>query len=129
MGTRRLHRAMFAIGSDTETLCLAQHECAQAGRNPRDDPALNERLDAGASKFVAYFMRQVQMLINSGVIPVLVFDGDTLPAKKATEADRLAYVPHVFPQPPILNWGRSARRRVRSASLRVVRADPAKQTD
>jgi exonuclease 1 len=39
-------------------------------------------------RFVDFAMHRVRMLIHFGVIPFLVFDGDYLPSKAATEADR-----------------------------------------
>ena len=41
-----------------------------------------------ACRFVDFAMHRVRMLIHFGVIPYLVFDGDYLPSKAATEADR-----------------------------------------
>ena len=37
-------------------------------------------------------MHRVKLLQHFGVIPVLVFDGDTLPAKKHTEASRFKLI-------------------------------------
>src|SRR5271163_2783381 len=39
-------------------------------------------------RFVDFAMHRVRMLQHFGVIPFLVFDGDYLPSKAATEADR-----------------------------------------
>ncbi|KAL9585955.1 MAG: hypothetical protein Q9212_001221 [Teloschistes hypoglaucus] len=39
-------------------------------------------------KFVEFSMHRVRMLIHFGVIPYMVFDGDYLPSKAATEKDR-----------------------------------------
>ncbi|OBT90903.1 hypothetical protein VE02_00415 [Pseudogymnoascus sp. 03VT05] len=39
-------------------------------------------------KFVDFAMHRVRMLQHFGVIPFLIFDGDYLPSKAATEADR-----------------------------------------
>lgn len=41
------------------------------------------------SRFVDFAMHRVRMLQHFGVIPFLVFDGDYLPSKAATEADRM----------------------------------------
>ncbi|KFY21302.1 hypothetical protein V493_07522 [Pseudogymnoascus sp. VKM F-4281 (FW-2241)] len=40
-------------------------------------------------KFVDFAMHRVRMLQHFGVIPFLIFDGDYLPSKAATEADRM----------------------------------------
>ncbi|CZT01415.1 related to exodeoxyribonuclease 1 [Rhynchosporium graminicola] len=39
-------------------------------------------------KFVEFAMHRVRMLQHFGVIPFIIFDGDYLPSKAATEADR-----------------------------------------
>ncbi|KAI9654894.1 MAG: Rad2 nuclease [Alyxoria varia] len=39
-------------------------------------------------RFVDFAMHRVRMLIHFGIIPYLVFDGDLLPSKKATEQER-----------------------------------------
>lgn len=41
-------------------------------------------------RFVDFSLNRVRMLIHFGVIPYLVFDGDYLPSKAATEAERAA---------------------------------------
>jgi exonuclease 1 len=41
-----------------------------------------------SSRFVDFAMHRVRMLQHFGVIPYIVFDGDYLPSKAATEADR-----------------------------------------
>lgn len=88
----RLHRAIYTLGRDLANVCEAQYEARVAGKEGREeDPRLEAMLDAGADRFVRYVMDMVHVLTNAGVIPYLVFDGDSLPAKKATEADRLAY--------------------------------------
>lgn len=70
-------------------MCEAQFAARAAG----DMSAVNnDALDAGADRLVKYCMDMVHSLTAVGVIPYLVFDGDSLPAKKATEADRLACV-------------------------------------
>ena len=45
-------------------------------------------LNVPTSKYVDYFVARVQDLIQAGVIPVLVFDGDRLPAKQEEETRR-----------------------------------------
>ncbi|KAI5819502.1 PIN domain-like protein [Pyronema omphalodes] len=40
------------------------------------------------TKYVDYVMGRVKMLTHFGVVPYLVFDGDYLPSKASTEADR-----------------------------------------
>ena len=44
------------------------------------------------NRYVDYCMHRVKLLQHFGVIPVLVFDGDTLPAKKHTEASRFKLI-------------------------------------
>ena len=39
-------------------------------------------------RFVDFAMHRVRMLQHFGVIPFIIFDGDYLPSKAATEADR-----------------------------------------
>mmetsp|Transcript_43923 Transcript_43923/g.73203 ORF Transcript_43923/g.73203 Transcript_43923/m.73203 type:complete len:439 (-) Transcript_43923:407-1723(-) len=39
-------------------------------------------------KYVSFFMGRVHILTSNGVIPVIVFDGDKLPAKSGEERDR-----------------------------------------
>ena len=77
-------------------MCEAQAEALRAGRDARADPALDAALDAGADRFVKYVMDMVKSLVDVGVIPLLVFDGDSLPAKKVTEVDRLRCVAACF---------------------------------
>ncbi|KAL8907847.1 MAG: hypothetical protein Q9207_001170 [Kuettlingeria erythrocarpa] len=50
--------------------------------------AIDLALGKPTTKFVDFSMSRVHMLIHFGVIPYLVFDGDYLPSKAATEADR-----------------------------------------
>jgi exonuclease-1 len=61
--------------------CASQPEsrCALLGLYA---PVLN------ISRFVEFSMHRVRMLQHFGVIPFLIFDGDYLPSKAATEADR-----------------------------------------
>jgi exonuclease-1 len=40
------------------------------------------------TKYITYFMRQVQLLIDQNIRPLIVFDGDDLPAKKQTTDSR-----------------------------------------
>ena len=89
---RRLHRAVYTLGRDLSTVCEAQFQARTAGQDVRDDAGLAAMLDAGADRFVKYVMDMVGVLRNAGIIPYLVFDGDALPAKKATESDRYEYV-------------------------------------
>jgi len=42
----------------------------------------------GVDKLVKYCNNRLQMLINAGVTPVIVFDGGKLVAKAKTEEDR-----------------------------------------
>ncbi|KAJ3357758.1 Rad2 nuclease [Kappamyces sp. JEL0680] len=44
--------------------------------------------DKSTEKFVAFCMKRVKLLEDNGIIPFLVFDGDRLPMKKATEQER-----------------------------------------
>ncbi|KAI9847224.1 MAG: Rad2 nuclease [Thelocarpon superellum] len=50
--------------------------------------AMELALDRPTRKHVDFAMHRVRMLQHYGVIPFLVFDGDYLPSKAATEADR-----------------------------------------
>ncbi|KAL8695340.1 MAG: hypothetical protein Q9218_000098 [Villophora microphyllina] len=50
--------------------------------------AIDLALGRPTTKFVDFSMHRVRMLIHFGVIPYLVFDGDYLPSKAATEKDR-----------------------------------------
>jgi exonuclease-1 len=45
-------------------------------------------LNVPTRKYVDYFVARVQALVQAGVIPVLVFDGDKLPAKQEEETRR-----------------------------------------
>ena len=42
-------------------------------------------------RYVDYCMEMVNLLINNGVTPVLVFDGKDLPNKEATNKERAEY--------------------------------------
>ncbi|OHT16064.1 XPG N-terminal domain containing protein [Tritrichomonas foetus] len=42
------------------------------------------------TKYITYFMQQVQLLINHGLRPLIVFDGCDLPAKRVTNEKRRA---------------------------------------
>jgi hypothetical protein len=44
------------------------------------------------ARYVAYFLRCVEVLRAAGVEPVCVFDGDKLPSKAAEEAERATCV-------------------------------------
>ncbi|KAF7502061.1 hypothetical protein GJ744_007608 [Endocarpon pusillum] len=50
--------------------------------------AMELALDKPCTKYVEYAMHRVRMLIYFGVTPYLVFDGDNLPSKTATEVGR-----------------------------------------
>ncbi|KAF3926745.1 hypothetical protein ABW21_db0206639 [Orbilia brochopaga] len=50
--------------------------------------AIDLALGRQTTKYVDYVMQRVRMLQHYGVIPYIVFDGDYLPGKKATELDR-----------------------------------------
>lgn len=50
--------------------------------------AMELALGKPTRKFVDFSMHRVRMLQHFGVIPFLIFDGDYLPSKAATEADR-----------------------------------------
>ncbi|KAL8971883.1 MAG: hypothetical protein Q9183_000831 [Haloplaca sp. 2 TL-2023] len=50
--------------------------------------AIDLALGKPTTKFVDFSMHRVNMLKHYGVIPYLVFDGDYLPSKAATEKDR-----------------------------------------
>ncbi|KAL8640595.1 MAG: hypothetical protein Q9228_002507 [Teloschistes exilis] len=50
--------------------------------------AIDLALGKPTTKFVEFSMHRVRMLIHFGVIPYMVFDGDYLPSKAATEKDR-----------------------------------------
>ncbi|KAL8928467.1 MAG: hypothetical protein Q9208_001701 [Pyrenodesmia sp. 3 TL-2023] len=50
--------------------------------------AIDLALGKPTTKFVEFSLSRVHMLIHFGVTPYLVFDGDYLPSKAATEADR-----------------------------------------
>ncbi|KAI4290084.1 MAG: hypothetical protein L6R35_000655 [Caloplaca aegaea] len=50
--------------------------------------AIDLALGKPTTKFVDYSLHKVRMLLHFGVIPYLVFDGDYLPSKAATEVER-----------------------------------------
>ncbi|KAL8816839.1 MAG: hypothetical protein Q9223_004220 [Gallowayella weberi] len=50
--------------------------------------AIDLALERPTTKFVEFSMNRVRMLIHFGVTPLLVFDGDYLPSKAATENER-----------------------------------------
>ncbi|KAL8735564.1 MAG: hypothetical protein Q9166_000732 [cf. Caloplaca sp. 2 TL-2023] len=50
--------------------------------------AIDLALGKPTTKFVEFSMNRVRMLIHFGVTPYLVFDGDYLPSKAATEKER-----------------------------------------
>jgi XPG N-terminal domain len=39
-------------------------------------------------RYVKYCMSRVQLLLKNGITPIIVFDGDKLPAKRHTEESR-----------------------------------------
>ncbi|KAK0517261.1 hypothetical protein JMJ35_000416 [Cladonia borealis] len=50
--------------------------------------AIDLALGKPTTKYVDFSMHRVRMLIHFGVIPYIVFDGDYLPSKAATEVER-----------------------------------------
>ncbi|KAL9007726.1 MAG: hypothetical protein Q9173_007068 [Seirophora scorigena] len=50
--------------------------------------AIDLALGKPTTKFVDYSIHKVRMLLHFGVVPYLVFDGDYLPSKAATEVER-----------------------------------------
>lgn len=52
--------------------------------------------DINLARYIAYVCRKLRFLLDHGVIPILVFDGDRLPAKKGTEHERQKYVTSYF---------------------------------
>ncbi|QSZ31134.1 hypothetical protein DSL72_000697 [Monilinia vaccinii-corymbosi] len=50
--------------------------------------ALDLAMGKPTRKYVEYCMHRVRMLLHFGVTPYLIFDGDYLPSKAATEMDR-----------------------------------------
>ncbi|KAL8767129.1 MAG: hypothetical protein Q9209_006291 [Squamulea sp. 1 TL-2023] len=52
--------------------------------------AIDLALGKPTTKFVEFSMNRVRMLIHFGVTPYIVFDGDYLPSKAATENERAA---------------------------------------
>uniref|UniRef100_A0A453S9B4 Exonuclease 1 n=1 Tax=Aegilops tauschii subsp. strangulata TaxID=200361 RepID=A0A453S9B4_AEGTS len=43
---------------------------------------------AGARRYISYFMHHVNLLRHHKVVPVVVFDGGSMPCKSATDEDR-----------------------------------------
>lgn len=81
----RLHRGLHTLPNDhLAALCEAQADGLRAGPDAPPDPAL----DLGADNIAKYVMNMVRSMTDAGVIPYLVFDGNCLPAKKATEVAR-----------------------------------------
>ncbi|KAL2053733.1 hypothetical protein ABVK25_006037 [Lepraria finkii] len=50
--------------------------------------AIDLALGKPTTKYVDFSMHRVRMLLHFGVIPYIVFDGDNLPSKAATEVER-----------------------------------------
>jgi hypothetical protein len=79
------------------------------------------------ARYVAYFLRCVEVLRAAGVEPVCVFDGDKLPSKAAEEAERATCVRESGRACP------AAAARPRSADARAPRcahaADAARSTE
>ncbi|ESZ96805.1 hypothetical protein SBOR_2806 [Sclerotinia borealis F-4128] len=50
--------------------------------------AMDLAMEKPTRKYVEYCMHRVRMLLHFGVTPYLIFDGDYLPSKAATEKDR-----------------------------------------
>jgi hypothetical protein len=46
---------------------------------------------AGARRYISYFMHHVNLLRHHKVVPVVVFDGGSMPCKAATDKDRHKY--------------------------------------
>ena len=82
-----LHRGVFtcarelALGQATDK-CVARALLDEA--HPDASPC--------ACRYVAYFLRCVEVMRAAGVEPVCVFDGDKLPSKAAEEAERATCV-------------------------------------
>lgn len=77
----------------------SRHICEWAGKTVGVDAygwlhkgtiscAVDLALGRPNTKYVDYVMNRVKMLMRFGVIPYLVFDGDYLPSKAGTEAER-----------------------------------------
>ena len=83
-----LHRGVFtcarelALGQTTDK-CVARALRQEA--HPHVSPCARVR-------YVAYFVRCVEVLRAAGVEPVCVFDGDKLPSKAVEEAERATCV-------------------------------------
>lgn len=41
-----------------------------------------------STKYMSYLLRRLNSLIQNGIIPVIIFDGDKLPMKKGEEEER-----------------------------------------
>jgi hypothetical protein len=86
----RMHRAVYAMGDDVSKLCDAQFESRRLAALGEEDPVVQRALDAGSDRYIKFCLQFVQLLVDAGVTPYLVFDGAALPAKGGTEADRYA---------------------------------------
>ena len=51
---------------------------------------------AGARRYISYFMHHVDLLRHHKVVPVVVFDGGSMPCKSATDKDRHKYANSKF---------------------------------
>lgn len=75
----------------TSRYCSVRHR--SCSREAHNEVRISAPLVATAymkHRFVDFSLNRVRMLIHFGVIPYLVFDGDYLPSKAATEAERAA---------------------------------------
>ena len=88
-----MHRGVYAMGDEVIKLCEAQFEARQLTTAGKPcPPQVEAALDVGAARYVAYCMQFVQLMLDMGVRPFLVFDGASLPAKDGTDEDRFTYV-------------------------------------
>ena len=46
---------------------------------------------AGSKRYISYFMHHVNLLRHHKVVPVVVFDGGSMPCKSATDKERHKY--------------------------------------
>lgn len=47
---------------------------------------------AAARRYISYFMHHINLLRHYKVVPVVVFDGGSMPCKAATDNERRRYV-------------------------------------
>ncbi|RDW78236.1 hypothetical protein BP5796_06088 [Coleophoma crateriformis] len=76
-----LHRGTVACAMD-----LAMGNPTR--KSVQNSPAYMGRQELIVYRFIDFCMHRVRMLQHFGVTPFLIFDGDYLPSKAATEADR-----------------------------------------